>query len=465
MKAERCTWCWWVGCVGVSAVFFMSMPSAWSTEEHEPAVVVPLEAIDLGFIRTGEKLPIDLPTAWRLATANNLDILEARARVREAQGEKNQALAAFFPSAAVSFSARKIDGRIQASFGELEDRTFSTLNPAGRIVLSVDPGRALFDTLAAYKLLDATARREDSVTQQTLLTVAQQYFDLEQTQAGVAIGEQAVTASHELVRLSRDREDLGVGLKVDILRAEAQLAQDEGFLSQTRQEFRAASVNLALTLKLDPGVTLVPLESAVKQLTQIPLATPLDDLLRRALAQRPEVKELSLRAEAADDQHKAMWWKALGPKVAGSVEESAIGRSFDLGSRHSYGGFVGWTLYPSSFGEIQAAAARLDQAKIQAERALQTVQAEVIQARETALAAQEQIEAALRGEQAAAASLVLSQIRFEGGVGLALEVLEAQEALTTARTALVSAIERYNKAQMGLLRAIGGISVPVLTAG
>jgi OMF family outer membrane factor len=440
----------------------INLALAWGAEAERPAVAVPLQPIELRPIRPGEKLPIDLPAALQLATANNLEIQEARARVREAQGAKNQALAEFLPTTSYSFTARKIDGRIQASFGELGDRTFSTLNPTGVLSLAVDPGKALFDTLAAYKLLDATAHQEEGVMQQTLLTVAQRYFDLEQAQARVAITEQAVAASQELVRLSRGRESLGVGLKVDALRAEAQLAEDEGFLSQTRKEFRDASVALALTLKLDPGVTLFPLEPAVKQLTVIPPATPLDDLLRRASGQRPEIKEFSLRTEAAEDQRKALWWKALGPKVAGTVEESAIGRSFDLGNRQIYGGFIGWTLSPSSIGEIQAARARLDQTKIQAERILESVKAEVIQARETVLTAQEQIEAALRGVQAAEASLTLSQVRLEGGVGLTLEVLEAQEALTTARTALVSAIAQYNKAQAGLLRATGEMSVTAL---
>ncbi|MBI3303584.1 MAG: TolC family protein, partial [Deltaproteobacteria bacterium] len=77
-----------------------------------------MKTIELRPIRTGEKLPINLPTALHLATANNLEIQEARARVREAQGAKNQALAAFLPTTSYSFTARKIDGRIQASFGE-----------------------------------------------------------------------------------------------------------------------------------------------------------------------------------------------------------------------------------------------------------------------------------------------------------------------------------------------------------
>src|SRR5262245_4726578 len=80
-----------------STIFFSltAINFVWGAEEQEPAVEVPLQPIELRPIRTEEKLPIDLPTALRLATANNLEIQEAHARVREAQGEKNQALAKF----------------------------------------------------------------------------------------------------------------------------------------------------------------------------------------------------------------------------------------------------------------------------------------------------------------------------------------------------------------------------------
>jgi len=115
---------WWAYCVSLIVLSFTAITHLWGAEAQEPTAVVPLKAIDLRLIQAGEELPIDLPTALRLATANNLEIQEARARVREAQGAKNQALAEFLPTTSYSFTARKIDGRIQASFGELGNRTF-----------------------------------------------------------------------------------------------------------------------------------------------------------------------------------------------------------------------------------------------------------------------------------------------------------------------------------------------------
>lgn len=148
-----------------------------------------LEKTSASLIGSGDSLPIDLPAALRLAAASNLEILEARARASELVGKKNKALAGFLPTVATFFAASKTDGRIQGSFGNLENHTFSTIQPGGAISATIDPGLALFDTLAAYKRVEASTGREAAVTQQTLLTTTERFLELEEALARVAIAE------------------------------------------------------------------------------------------------------------------------------------------------------------------------------------------------------------------------------------------------------------------------------------
>jgi outer membrane protein TolC len=78
------------------------------------------------------------------------------------------------------------------------------------------------------------------------------------------------------------------------------------------------------------------------------------------------------------------------------------------------------------------------------------------------LTAGEQTDAAFGGLRAAEAALDLSQVRFKGGVGIGLDVLDAEAALSEARSNVVAAIVGYDVAQVALLRALGGVSVPAL---
>jgi outer membrane protein TolC len=430
---------------------------------HRASVDLALPEAAARLLGSGENLPIDLPTALRLAASSNLEILEARARASEAAGEKSKALAGFLPTLSTFFAASKVDGRIQGSFGDLENHTFSTLEPGGAISATIDPGLALFDTLAAYKRLAASAEREEAVTQQTLLAATERFLELEEALARVAIAEQAVATSQELLRLARDREELGRGLRVSVELARARLASDEALVVEARRRFRDASVALALVLQLDPTVTLFPPPLVEERAWVEPASAP--DLVRQAVASRPEVEESRQLAEAAEDSRTALWWKALGPKLAGTVQESAIGRSFgNLDNQQFYGGFVGWTFSPATIGEIQAAGARVELADIQRTRVRQAVASDVVRASDALVAARERLAAVFPGLEAAQASLELSRSRYADGVGLELEVLEAQQALTDARTALVGAITETNRAQAALLRATGDISLSALTA-
>ncbi len=440
----------------LAAAAAMTAPGESSGTER-PRVSIPPAEIRL--IAEGSRLPIDLPTAVRLAAANNLDILEARARYKELKGLRDAALGRFLPRFTGSFRAEKIEGQIQASFGELGRRSFATLVPAARFELSLNPGSALFSALAAHKILRATALRTEHTSQQVLAQVASQHFDLQASLARINIAREALAASRELVRVATAREVEGTGLKVDVKRAEARAADDERRLARAAMEFRKASVALAATLELDPTITLFPLEAAITQMVLTDAGVEIHQLIERAFIHRADLSEQAMRVEAARKRLSAAWADATGPSLYGFFEESEIGISIgNLDNRQIYGGFLGVTLGPESIGLVRVAAARTEIARFGEKRLRHRIAREVISARESVLTSQEEMDAALRQVQAAESSFHLSQARFEGGVGISLELLESQAELSSSRDALVSAIANYNKAQVLLLKALGSIS-------
>jgi len=426
---------------------------------------VRLRPLVLRAMKGEPQLPIDYASALRLATAQNLDIMQARARVREAEGEHLRAIGVLVPWLSAGLTVSHIDGEIQGSFGDLERREFSTINPAGRVNLLLNPGEAIFNLLAASKRADAGLSASESVGQETLARVATAYFALQRAEAHIDIAASALETAAQLLQLARDREALGSGLAVDVARAEARYAREDVALTSAEELFRSASIDLADVLQLDPTAVLVPLEGTVQPLALADSERPLPELIEQALARRPDVSEAGLRVGAAGDTRRAALARALGPTVYGAFEESGIGTSFDVGNRQIYGGFVGWTFSASSVGDVQVASARREQAHLQRTQKEQAVKAAVVQARTLRLTAKARVSAARRGVVAAEESLSLSQDRFQHGAGLELEVLEAQESLTAAQTAVVDAIVAYNVALVALLHATGGVSAATLGAG
>ncbi len=436
--------------------------SASPTQESD-APAVSLSAIEIRLLEHDRKLPVEYRSALQLAAANHFDILQARARLEEARAARLRAAGRMLPSLSGSLTARHIDGEIQASFGELDRKAFGTINPASIVTLQFNPGQAIFDLLAAHRRVVAGELVEDTATQTALARVAVQYFELLRAQAQVNIANASVATAAEIARLARDRQQLGLGLAVDTARAEARLAREQVSVTAAEERFRNASIALAESLRLEPAVLLFPTEEGIRAETLVDPDRPLDALLADALARQPELRALATESNAAANARTAAWWRALGPELYGTVEESAIGRSFDVNNRQVYGGFAGWTLAPSSLADARMAEARAVQAGLRRDQLAQAVKAEVVRARDAATTAKERLGAAARTVSAAKQSLALSEDRIKGGVGLQLEAIEAQEALVAARTALVESIIDYNVSQVRLLRAIGNVSVAALT--
>ena len=83
---------------------------------------------------------IDLPTALRLAGAQNLDVQIAREQLAEAKANHAAALAQFFPWISPSLVYRQHDGKLQDSPGNIIDVHKYSYEPGAILAARVDIG-------------------------------------------------------------------------------------------------------------------------------------------------------------------------------------------------------------------------------------------------------------------------------------------------------------------------------------
>ena len=129
---------------------------------------------------TNEALyPIDLPTALRLAGAQNLDIQLAQERLREAQANRQSALEQFFPWISAGAAYHRRDGVAQAvPAGTISDAHFQSYNPGAAVTAQMDLGDAIYKSLAAKQLVKASDQALEAQRQDSMLSAAQGYFEL-----------------------------------------------------------------------------------------------------------------------------------------------------------------------------------------------------------------------------------------------------------------------------------------------
>jgi outer membrane protein TolC len=398
------------------------------------------------FLKSAPTRVIALDEVLRLARTQNPRVGIAEQRVREERANRSLAQAQLLPDLNVAAGLARLLPNIATVAGV----------PTGRAKLYLAPGKVLYDLRASREDLKAATAGQQTATADALTLGAEQYYELVRAEAFVHIAEQAVARSQELVRVSQELENRGAGLKSDTLRSQAQLAADRQFLLRSQEAYREAAVSLATTLLLPPEPLLVPGLEQARPETLVP-ETDTEMLIRRALSARPEVREAEATVGADRAREKGALWSALIPSLG--VEQWFGGVSNHPADDRRTWYFAEWKLFDelgqSAAARKQAAAAQRRSDELRADQLRAEITAGVMEAAEATRVTRAQIETAQEGVIAARAALELSQVRLQGGVGLALEVLQAQDALTRAEVNLVDAILDYNRAQVELRSRIG----------
>lgn len=414
--------------------------------------------------------PIDLPTALRLAGAQNLDVAIARERLAEARAGQESTLEQFFPWVSSGASYRRHQGRIQTVEGAIIDANKQSYVAGAALTAQADLGDAYFKTLAARQRVKAADQGLDAQQRDSILAAAQGYFDLARAQASVGVALDAVKISKEYEDQLGQAVAIGIAFKGDELRVRVQTDRERLLLRQAEEQQRVAAARLAQTLHLDPAVNLIPSDADL-----VPLALPgadaeLEAKVSQALASRPELKQSSSLVVAAEKTQTATVYGPIIPTLSGQAFGGGLGGGIIPDNDHfaqsaDYFAGLSWRIGPGGLfdiGRIHAAQSGLRGAQIADEKLKDEITRQVVEANERVRSLADQL-ATVKGQVSAANdSLRLTRQRKEFGVGNVLENIQAEQDLTRARNDYVATIAEYDKAQYALRHAIGG-SAPIRT--
>ena len=409
--------------------------------------------------------PIDLATTLRLAGIDNLDLAAVRAAERQAKAANDAATLRFFPYLTIGETYARRTGLDQQTTGSMLDVYKQLYRRSGTIGMGVDLGDAVFGKLAARQLQTAAQRDVEAARNDTLLAAANAYFNLVNAAAAVGIADEAV-------RVTRDYQDqleraVGIGLtnRSEALRVAVQTRQAQVELRAARAAQRVDAAALAAVLRLDPAIDLVPAERLVVPPTLVALDQPVDALIRKALMRRPELKASAAAVAAAEHRKAAARYGPLLPSVTAAATYAGTrggpnGTLDAFQPTHDFAVGLSWRFGPGGlfdFSRTEAAKASLDRRTIADEKLRQAISQQVVDAFTAAQAARDQMSLARDAVQLAERSLSLSMQRKEFGVYAVIEVIQAQQDLTRARTSYAAALAQYAKSQYALAQATGTV--------
>jgi outer membrane protein TolC len=414
-------------------------------------------------------VPIDLPTALRLANASNPTIAVAREMVQEAYARLQQARVDWLPNLEGGPAYVRHDGRIQNSTGFVFPTSKSNLFIGSGASLTLETSDAVFGCLVARRLTAAQAAAARAVTHNIQLDVALTYLDLLQAYAALAINADTLGRAQLLRNVAEAAERNGLSrTTADVTRARTEVDLRTEERINLEEQASVVAARLAQLLLLQPTVELRPIDPAVAPIAVVPATAPLDDLVATAWLNRPELEESRALVAAA----LARWRQARTAPLFPRLQASYYGGEFGGGINDNFDNFgsrgdgtaqVIWHVQNFGLGDLFRAHERRAQ-YIEANFHVQEVQARVaaevtaaaktVRRRGEALAsAQEAVQQALESWRRLriAAFGVNSREKLLNTV----EPLIAVQALAQARTQYLQQVIEYNKAQFRLYTALG----------
>jgi outer membrane protein len=283
--------------------------------------------------------------------------------------------------------------------------------------------------------------------------VKQAFYAYVQDVRLVRVSEANVKNQQDHLALAQARLNSGLGLPVDVVRAQTAVAEAIFGLDWARNSAALARVNLAELIGVDPRT---PIEASEESEpftgpTDLPLLTDL------ALKQRPEMLGAQAALEVAQLGLRAAR-TTNAPVISGSVGVADRGTQ-TLPPSPSVGLSVSvqWTPVDSGFtaGRIKEAEAAVVAAQSLIDSTRLAVISDVAQAYLNILTAEQRSGTSVAEVANAQEALRLAEGRYRGGIGVFLDVLDAQMALDTANINRVNVRSAIDQALAALSHALG----------
>jgi outer membrane protein TolC len=404
---------------------------------------------------------LDLPGAIGFALENNFEIRQARERIKQQEGLLVEVRARSIPNADLSYYYTKFDKTRLEPFQRTTNQDWAV---ELTVTQSLFAGGSISSSVAAQKYRREAALLElHSVINNALFAVRERFYSVLLAKKKISVAEQSLNLLEEQLKTVRDRYEAGTLSKFDLLRSEVAVANGRPPLIRARNTFRISIEELRQVLgfaTMSPSnVTQVP--EFLGELIYEPTAVDLPAAIDSARANRPELQQLSKLEQAADKNvtvARGTYWPSLGVGAGYQIKKSAANNELD-NTRNGWSAIVqgNWAIFDgrATAGRVAQARSALSQVKLTTAEQQLAVDVEVRRAHSTLQEAAELVTASKAVVGQAEESVRLAKARFDAGTATQLDVLQAQVALTDARTNEVEALYNHSVALASLRKAMG----------
>jgi len=315
-----------------------------------------------------------------------------------------------------------------------------------------------FTALNNFRAANETARAGQFAAQDArdlvVLAVGGAYLQVIAAKARVVSAQSQLDTANALYQQTLQKRGVGVVAQVDVDRSEVEALTQQQRLLSLENDLSKQKINLARMTGLPPNEQYdvsddVPFSSA-------PPVT-VDEAIKNAIDGRSDLKAAEAQLQAAERARSAAKAERL-PSLSASGDYGVIGTN----PAQSHGTFTAMATLRIPIwqggrteGDIEQADAALAQRLAELEDLKSQVESDIREAYLDVQTAASQVEVARRNIRVTEEALDLTRQRYEAGVTDNVEVVQAQESVTTAKLDYINSVFAHNAAKLSLARAMG----------
>ena len=400
-------------------------------------------------------MDIDLKGAVTTAIQNNRDITIAELKRREAEADVSAAAAKKNPSVSYSWQRNQYPTQVvttalgtqSSNHGYSQGINVSwPIWTFGKVEGAIDAARY------QKNIADLDVYKTEADTK---LAAVQAYYQYLEAVKLAEVQAQSVTDYASHLNNVQQQFDAGIVAKLDVLSSNVSLANAKQKSIAADNTRDVAEANLNNIMRIPMNTTLNPLD---KNFPEPEFDLTMEQAILMAQKYRWELVEADYgvrAAEASLRSAKAGYLPTVSVGGGYSWKEASV-TAVDKDDWAVQGG-LSWSLWDG--GATQASVKKADAAVKTAQETLlqarEKIELEVRQDYLNVLSYKEQIRAAEASVAQAEEAYKIATVRYSSGVGINLDVLDAELALNTARTNYITALYNYNIGLATLEHAMG----------
>ena len=315
-----------------------------------------------------------------------------------------------------------------------------------------------FTALNNYRASNETLKANQFAVQDArdlvVLSVGGAYLQVIAAKARVQSAHAQLDTANALYQQTLQKREVGVAAQVDVDRSEVEALTQKQRVLSLENDLSKQKINLARMTGLPPNEHF-EISDDVPFAAAPPVAA--EDAFKQALDNRSDLKSAEAQVRAAERGKSAAKGELL-PSLSVAGDYGVIGTN----PSQSHGTFTASATLRVPIwqggrakGDIEQADAALVQRRAELEDLKGQVESDIREAYLDVATAASQVEVAQRNIHVTEEALDLTRQRYEAGIIDNVEVVQAQESVTSAKLDYINSVFAHNVAKLSLARAVG----------